>query len=394
MDVVTVKARKILRQQLDLQGEGHRGSNPNDREQLPASPPTDRTARVPWRPPGCDGRRLTLILNEPEYEMVRTNLWAPVEHSDLCRQHQIPLKRGVLLEGRYGIGKTMTARATAKKCVENGWTFIMLSDVRGLKAALEFARRYQPAVIFAEDIDRVISDRDTLGNDLINTIDGVVNSRDEVVTVLTTNFVEKLDPSMLRPGRLDAVIRIKTPDETSCTRLIQTYARDTLKKGADISAAAKRLAESKAIPATVREVVERSKLAMVANGAKNIGAKELEIAANTMAEHLALMDRPVETTSPEERLGKAMAEVMGKAASGLDEDLVETIEETHAYANTAMHASQAAGAAARQTVNAIAGMPVVAEQVHEVWAGLKTGLAGSMPKSRVKVDGRKRYLID
>jgi SpoVK/Ycf46/Vps4 family AAA+-type ATPase len=77
--------------------------------------------------------------------------------------HKVPLKRGVLLEGPYGTGKTLTAFVTAKKCVENGWTFIMLDRVAALKEALTFARMYAPAVVFAEDIDRSVEGERTVG---------------------------------------------------------------------------------------------------------------------------------------------------------------------------------------------------------------------------------------
>jgi AAA+ superfamily predicted ATPase len=323
MDIVTV-ARKILRQQSIYKGKAIQ-VNPNEENNFQIT-----SDNAPTFLGGIPEMNIDdLILNAGEADQIRTNLWAPIEKTENCRKHKVPLKRGVLLEGRYGIGKTMTARATAKKCVENGWTFIMLSDVRGLKAALEFARRYQPAVVFAEDIDRVIAERDDRGNDLINTIDGVVNSRDEVITVLTTNFVEKLDRSMLRPGRLDSVIRIKTPDAVSCERLIRTYARDTLPEDESVEEACTRLSQTNAIPATVREVVERAKLAMLADGRDTINAKDLEISANSMAEHMELMQETVPEVSVEQKFGEAFLACVDKGLIKGLEKIDTRVEEIH-----------------------------------------------------------------
>ncbi len=176
---------------------------------------------------------------------------------------RIPLKRGILLEGPYGCGKTMSANVTSKICIENGWTFILLDDVGALKDALLFAQRYAPAVVFSEDIDRVIEQRDDRGNDLLNTIDGILAKDSQVITVLTTNFVEKLDKAMLRPGRLDAVISLRAPDADSVQRLVNIYARGLLADGENLIAVGEALAGN--IPATIREVVERSKLAMMSN---------------------------------------------------------------------------------------------------------------------------------
>jgi len=272
--------------------------------------------------PDLESARLEeLVLNDIEEKQIDASLWTPIRKADACRKNKIPLKRGILLEGRYGIGKSMTARMTAKICEENGWTFIMLPDVRGLRGALEFARRYAPAVVFAEDIDRAIAQRDDLGNDLINVIDGVVGKGDEVITVLTTNYVEKLDRAMLRPGRLDAVIRIKTPDVSSAERLIKTYARDTLAKKANIRAIAKQLSEAQAIPATIREVVERSKLTMLSQERVEISEDDLVVAATSMIEHLELLNEKPNQKSKAEQLGEIVLATFGGQL-----DKVEVIE--------------------------------------------------------------------
>src|SRR5690606_35602369 len=133
--------------------------------------------------------------------LIRTNIFSPLKHTEACRKHKIPLKRGILLEGKYGTGKSLTARVTAKVAVDNGWTFIMLNRAQGLRAAIEFARTYQPCVIFAEDIDRVADREDENVNDLVNMLDGVVTKDMEMMICLTTNFIEKIDQALLRPGR-------------------------------------------------------------------------------------------------------------------------------------------------------------------------------------------------
>ena len=120
-----------------------------------------------------------LILPQAVASLVQTSIWTPVEKTQLCRDHQIPLRRGVLLAGSYGVGKTLAARSTAKKCEENGWTFVYLKKLEQLPAALKFAKRYEPCVVFAEDVNRVVSgDRDQEMDDLFNLIDGVDRKND------------------------------------------------------------------------------------------------------------------------------------------------------------------------------------------------------------------------
>ena len=236
-----------------------------------------------------DTNESSLIFDKDIQAQIETSILVPIKHTKECRKQKVPIKRGILLEGPYGTGKSLTARMTANICQQNGWTFVLLDKVQGLRAALEFANRYSPAVVFAEDIDRVASDRDEAANDLINTIDGVTSKRSEIMTILTTNFAEKLNPVILRPGRLDAVISLRAPSAAAVQRLLRAYAGDLLPEDADVSKAGKELEGQ--IPASIRECVERAKLGMIGREAKSLSDDDLVVAAKTMKNHLALLNK-------------------------------------------------------------------------------------------------------
>lgn len=228
------------------------------------------------------------IFNNVTERLIETALLTPISNADICRKHNVPLKRGVLLEGPYGTGKSLTAKQAAKVASENGWTFINVDNVKAIKYALKFAKMYQPCVLFAEDIDRLAGTRNEGANDLINEIDGVVGKNDEIITVLTTNFVEKIDKAMLRPGRLDAVISLRAPEEEAVQRLIRFYADQLLSASADLTETAAKLSGN--IPATIREVVERAKLGMIQRGASTIDTEDLLAAAESMVNHLTILN--------------------------------------------------------------------------------------------------------
>lgn len=253
-----------------------------------------------------------LIFRRDVANALEISLFTPIRHTEHCLKHKIPLKMGVLLEGPYGTGKTLTASVCARLCVENKWTFIQLDKVQGLKSALEFANLYSPAVVFAEDIDRITENRDEQANDLLNTIDGVLNKNSQVITVLTTNHVDKINQAMLRPGRLDAIIEVKTPDAEAVDRLIRLYGRGLIAANTDITSVCEKLSNAKMIPAAIREVVERSKKAMIMRGQDTISEIDLETVFTLMQRHLELLNGPkTKEPSKEEALGIAFANLLG-----------------------------------------------------------------------------------
>lgn len=259
-------------------------------------------------------------------EQIETNLFTPIEFTEKCSKYQIPLKRGVLLEGPYGVGKTLTAAVTAQKCMANGWTFIYLDKVAGLKSAISLAKLYEPAVIFAEDIDRVTDgERDADLDNILNTIDGVDSKDRRLMVVLTTNFVEKIDKAMLRPGRLDSVISLQAPDQEAVQRLIRLYGRDLIPETERLEGVGEILQGE--IPAVIREVVERAKLYAVprTNGhGMLVDAMALEAAAKGMKRHLALL-KGQRKRSVLEQVGAAVVEEkkLLDAASGYSPDALQ-----------------------------------------------------------------------
>jgi ATP-dependent 26S proteasome regulatory subunit len=193
---------------------------------------------------------------------IRTGLFTALDHAKFCARMGIPAKRGVLLAGDYGTGKTLTAWVSAVKAVKAGMTFIYLKSVLDLANGFAFARQYQPAVIFAEDIDRVINDPQSEAMEqLRNAFDGVNTKNAQVITVLTTNHLDRLDPALLRPGRCDLLVTVTRPDAAAAVRLVKQYGGGLLSKDTDYERIGAALADH--LPAEIREAVERSKMSCI-----------------------------------------------------------------------------------------------------------------------------------
>lgn len=200
-----------------------------------------------------------LIFGPKTMAQIQTSIFTPIELMEVCREAGIPTKRGVLLEGPFGTGKSLTAKVTAKKATANNITFVYGHTDDDIPKVIALARQYQPSVVFMEDIDTHIEgDGDAA---LLDVMDGVLSKDSEVMVIYTTNKAESLPQALRRPGRLDAVIHVGPPEPEAIERLVRRYGRGLVEETEDIQGAVAACVGM--IPATIREMVERAKLAAI-----------------------------------------------------------------------------------------------------------------------------------
>lgn len=272
-------------------------------------------------------KEANLVLSKEAMEQVQVGLFTPIEHSKECRKYGIPLKRGILLSGPYGVGKSMTASVTAKKCVDNNWTYIYLESAKQLAQGIFFAHAYSPALVFVEDVDSVAGGnmRTDQVNEVLNTIDGIDNKEAEVITVFTTNHIERINPAMMRPGRVDTLITLTPPDEQAAFTLLRQYGGELLEATDDeLRPVARILAETKRIPAFIREVIERSKLRGIhrlkRGHSLTVTAEDLLSTLGALDGHQASMNKEaMSMPHPMSVLGSALGQEIanGLVAAGL-----------------------------------------------------------------------------
>ncbi|MGZ4569692.1 MAG: AAA family ATPase [Blastococcus sp.] len=139
------------------------------------------------------------------------------------------LKRGLLLYGPPGVGKTHTVRYLTASLV--GTTVIQLTGnaLHLIAEACSVARTLQPAMLIIEDVDLIAEDRGMhpghhpLLFQLLNEMDGLAEDAD-VVFVLTTNRADLLEPALAaRPGRVDQAVELELPDAAARRALIELY---------------------------------------------------------------------------------------------------------------------------------------------------------------------------
>merc|ERR1712159_37239 len=140
-----------------------------------------------------------------------TNFFA---RSDWYVQAGIPYRRGYLLHGPPGCGKTSFCQALAG-ALKLDLCMLTLANKSLDDTKLARVIRDSPtgAMILLEDVDAVFVDRSVTKDGsnggsgvtfsgLLNAIDGVA-SQEGRLFLMTTNHIEKLDPALIRPGRCD-----------------------------------------------------------------------------------------------------------------------------------------------------------------------------------------------
>lgn len=160
---------------------------------------------------------------------LRAHIYSIIDHRERILASGDTIKRTILLSGDFGTGKTLTALAVAMYANKVGWTFYLVRTGDSLVDALKFAKRFQPCIVFVEDVDTETSgERTTQLNDVLNTVDGATEKDDQILLLLTTNHPERISKGMFRPGRIDWEIDMNILDPQSVRRLIEVYGGDMI----------------------------------------------------------------------------------------------------------------------------------------------------------------------
>ena len=183
-----------------------------------------------------------LILPGSLAEDMRSDVDAFFKSGHRYKELGLPHKRGFLLAGPPGNGKTLAARILSSDRSRNFvWASITSeTDDDSIAAAFRHAAEHAPAILLFEDLDRIVSSHKVSMSFLLNKLDGL-NSEDGILVLATSNAPEKLDPALVhRPSRFDRVWAIGLPGLQERVRLLKRkggrfFSDEALEKAAEAS---------------------------------------------------------------------------------------------------------------------------------------------------------------
>lgn len=212
-----------------------------------------------WQQISCVARRplATVILPEGVAEDLVADARAFLNGRDWYRERGLPYRRGYLLSGPPGTGKSTLVRAIAG-ALDLDLCLLSLSmpDLKDRLLQELLCTAPNPAILLLEDVDAAFKGRRAdkeAGSGLsfsgvLDALDGVAAQEGRIL-FMTTNHPERLDPALIRPGRIDRSILLGLCDETQLRRLFLTFF-----PGEDLLAArfAERIGGGVASPASVQ----------------------------------------------------------------------------------------------------------------------------------------------
>ena len=136
--------------------------------------------------------------------------------------NKIPWKRGILLFGEPGNGKTSIIRTIISNYNFKPVTIVAGANDDSIHDAFSYAEEQSPSLLFFEDLDSILEKTISTAS-FLNLMDGI-SAKNGLLVVATANNIDELKPSIKdRPSRFDKKWKIPLPDQKMATLFLKKW---------------------------------------------------------------------------------------------------------------------------------------------------------------------------
>ncbi|MUM17533.1 ATP-binding protein [Mycobacterium sp. CBMA271] len=211
--------------------------------------------------------RSNVIVSQEIWDEIDIGIASVTSQRDTMKRLGLGVRRGILLVGPPGVGKSAISKVVARELV--GEFTVMFVDshagARVLSDVYKEANRFGPAVVILEDLDLYLENRRSSSGqrttlaEFLSAMDAHVDS--PILTIASTNEVTTLDGAAIRSARFDSIIEIGYPTRVVLAEIMDTYLADIPGGGSIDAARVCNDLPQNSTGADVREIVRRTVLA-------------------------------------------------------------------------------------------------------------------------------------
>lgn len=169
-------------------------------------------------------------------ERLEKEVLFPFEHPQEAGRLGLTPKKGVVIHGSFGTGKTTVGRWLAHRLKGKFFLVREMMLHADMMRVFEAARAAAPAVVFIDDADIILGGwkpmhgASDIFRFLLSSMDGLTSrgaeGHGQVLTMLTAQDVRFLAPMLLRSGRIELWLKTKVPEGKRKREILLKYLED------------------------------------------------------------------------------------------------------------------------------------------------------------------------